>query len=80
MNVLNYPGDRTAIDRDQIVGPDRFGACYQPVTADYFPDRDRTAVTFRPVPPAELQEGGEKAMQDLMAAMRISHMFRGSAQ
>ena len=55
-DVLHYRGDRTKFDPDQIYGPDMFGAYWAPIKAIYEAERDRTAITFRPIPPAELRE------------------------
>lgn len=51
---LHYPGDCTAFDPDHVMGPDRFGAYYRATAAEYDAEKDRTTLTLRPIPPAEL--------------------------
>lgn len=50
MNELHYRGDCTDIDTTNYVGADRFGAFYQPVSASYDADADRTTIQYRPIP------------------------------
>lgn len=56
MSELHYPGDRTAFDPDQILGPDLFGAYWAFTSAEYDAAQDRTTMHLRPIPPAELKE------------------------
>lgn len=48
-HVLHYRGDRTNYDPAQRYGPDRFGAYYEAIGAEYDAAGDRTTMTFRPV-------------------------------
>ena len=78
---LNYPGDCTAFDPDQILGPDIFGACYRPVAADYDPQTDVTTLTLVPIPPADLEELRQQklgqTMRQLAAAVNFASLFQG---
>ena len=53
-NTLHFKGDVSQIDTNQTVGPDRFGAYYTPVSAEF--DGEVTTVKYRPLPPVELGE------------------------
>lgn len=55
MSTLNYPGDCTRFDAGRILGPDLFGAFYRPTSAAFDASANRTAITLKPIPPAELQ-------------------------
>ncbi|AMS03943.1 hypothetical protein BJD58_gp43 [Gordonia phage UmaThurman] len=56
-NVMNYAGDCTEFDPDQILGPDLHGAYYRITSATYDPAADMTKRTFKPIPPSELFGG-----------------------
>ncbi|QDF17143.1 hypothetical protein JZX82_gp48 [Gordonia phage William] len=56
-NTMNYRGDCTAFDPEQILGPDMHGALYRIVSAEYDPATDLTTRAFRPISPAELRGG-----------------------
>lgn len=52
-NKLHFPGDHLQFD-DRLLGPDRFGAFYEPTGADY--DGATTTIFYRSLPPIELAE------------------------
>ncbi|AOE43989.1 hypothetical protein SEA_DELIAN_49 [Gordonia phage Delian] len=56
-NTMNYRGDCTEFDPEQILGPDVHGAYYRIVDADYDRATDMTKRTFKPIPPSELFGG-----------------------
>lgn len=77
-NVLNYPGDCSAFDPDHLLGPDRFHAYWVPVSANYDPTTDRTRITVRPVPPAELSNRIDDRLPQLDDRMRLHELFGGA--
>lgn len=52
MNKLHFKGDHRKFIPNRIVGPDRWGAWYLPVSAHYFDGV--TTIFYRPVPPDQL--------------------------
>ncbi|QGJ87293.1 hypothetical protein SEA_WOCKET_47 [Gordonia phage Wocket] len=56
-NTMNYRGDCTEFDPEQILGPDLHGAYYRIVDAVYDPPMKLTKRTFKPIPPSELFGG-----------------------
>lgn len=74
-NVLNYKGNRVLFDARRLGGPDMDGAFYRPVSAFYNAISDCTAITFRPVPPADLPPEAVLAAARQLA-IRTSLMYR----
>lgn len=47
-NTLNYPGNRTDYDPDQIMGPDLYGAYYRVIGSEYDHKLARTKLHLQP--------------------------------
>lgn len=71
---LNLRGSRN-VDPGQTLGPDNFGAYYAIVSADYDAATDVTAVTLRPIPPAELMERNKTELEAMAQRARIRELF-----
>lgn len=75
MNSLHYKGDCTDIDPQHYVGPDRFGAFYRPVAAEF--DGTRTRIDYLPIPPAELPEFANDHVRQAMDRVQIAGLCGG---
>lgn len=74
---LNYRGDRTAFDPDQVLGPDTAYAYYAPVSATYDPDADVTEIRLRPILPAEMSTRIDDAHTRMEQCAHIHDLFIG---
>lgn len=70
LKTLRYNGDQRGYNPDQLVGPDRHGAYYLPVSCDYDLESDRSIMTLKQLTPEELQDVIEESLPDSVKALR----------
>lgn len=73
-NQLHYPGDVTDIDTTTYLGADAHGAFYQPISAEYDAELDRTTVQFKPIPDIKrfaAENGHDDRLDDKLRVMQL---------
>lgn len=74
---LNYRGDHTAFDPDNIVGPNVHGELLRPFHATYHSIADYTTIWYELVPKPLLPGYGEHAVKSLNDRLRLHDLFIG---